>query len=127
LAIPQGLREAPSEPTELQIHRLSARLSTEQIGEVVKRYEAGKSARALAPEFGISPPALLRLLRERNVIVRQQVVTPDQEPAMAREYEDGMKTAELEAKHGLSHGAVLRALHRSGVEMRAKAPRRKSA
>jgi hypothetical protein len=46
---------------------------------------------------------------------------------MAREYEDGMKTAELEAKHGLSHGAVLRALHRSGVEMRAKAPRRKSA
>jgi DNA-directed RNA polymerase specialized sigma24 family protein len=77
LAIPRGTREAPSEPDEFQIHRLSSRLSTEQIDDVVQRYEAG------------------------------------------------MTIAELEEKHGLSHGAVLRALHRSGVEMRAKAPRRK--
>jgi len=41
--------------------------------------------------------------------------------------ESGMTTAELAKKHQLSQGAVLRALHRVGVEMRPKAPRRKSA
>lgn len=111
---------------EFQIHRLSARLSAPQIEEVVRRYEAGESARALASESGVAPSALIRLLRERNVVVRMQVVTPDQEVAMAQEYEGGMTVAELETKHRLSHGAVLRVLHRMDVEMRAKAPRRNS-
>ena len=126
LAKLQGPREAISEPTEFQVHRLSARLSPETIDNIVRRYEAGNSARSLAAEFEIAPSALLRLLRERNVVVRQQVVTHELEAAMARGYEAGITTAELEEKYGLSHGAVLRALHRSGVEMRAKAPRRKS-
>ena len=125
LAIPQGVREAPSAPVEFQIHRLSARLSAEQIDGVIQRYESGESARGLAAEFGIAPSALLRFLRERKVIIRQQVVTPDQEQQMAQEYESGMTMAEIEAEHGLSHGAVLRSLHRSKVEMRAKAPRQK--
>jgi hypothetical protein len=126
LAIPQGSREAPSEPSEFPVHHLSARLSAKQIGDVLRRYETGESASTLATEFGIASSALLRLLRERNVVVRQQVVTPDQEQVMAQEYEGGMTIAERETKHGLSHGAVLRALHRSGVEMPAKAPRQKA-
>ena len=127
LAIPQGTRSDPSEPGDFQIHRLSARFSAEQMEDVVQRYEAGESARALATEFGVAPSALIRLLRERNVVVRRQTITPDQEETMARDYEFGMTVAELKEKHGISHGAVLRALHRLGVEMRAKAPKRKSA
>jgi transcriptional regulator with XRE-family HTH domain len=111
---------------EFQIHRLSARLSPETIDDIVRRYAAGESARSLAQQIGIAPSALLRLLRERNVVVRQQVVTPELEQAMATGYKAGMTVAELKEKHGLSHGAVLRTLHRMGVEMRAKAPRRKS-
>ena len=126
LARLQGSREAASEPTEFQIHRLSARLGAERIEEIVRRYEAGESARTLATESGVAPSALLRLLRERNVVVRRQVVMPDQEAMMARDYEAGKTMAEIEEKHGLSHGAVLRALQRVGVEMRAKAPRRKT-
>ena len=126
MAIPQGTREAPSEPAEFQIHRLSARLSGEQIDDVVRRYEAGESARTLATEHGVAPSALIRLLRERNVVVRRQVITPNQEEMMARDYEAGMTVAELKEKHSISHGAVLRALHRLEVEMRAKAPRKKS-
>jgi hypothetical protein len=126
LAIPEDPRDATSEPAEFQIHRLSARLSAEQIEDVVRRYEARESARTLAAEFGVAPSALLRLLRERNIVVRRQVITQDQEELMARDYEAGMTVAELKEKHRISHGAVLRALHRLGVEMRAKAPRRKS-
>lgn len=124
--MPQGPREAPSELTEFQIHRLSARLRAEQIEDVVRRYEAGESARTVAAESSVAPSSLLRLLRERNVVIRRQIVTPDQEELIARDYEAGLTIAEIETKHGLSHGAVLRALHRMGVEMRAKAPRRKS-
>ncbi|MET4781603.1 hypothetical protein [Glaciihabitans sp. UYNi722] len=109
-----------------QIHRLERRLSAEQVEEIVLRYSARESTRSLAKEFNVAPSALIRLLRERNVVVRQQVVTAEQETTMAREYEAGATMAELEQEHELSHGAVLRALHRSGVEMRAKAPRRKS-
>jgi DNA-directed RNA polymerase specialized sigma24 family protein len=126
LAIPQGPRSDASEPGDFQIHRLSARLSAKQIEDVIRRYEAGESARSLAAEVGIAPSALIRLLRERNVVVRRQTVTPDQEEMMARDYEAGMTVAELKEKHGISHGAVLRALHRLGIEMRSKAPRRKS-
>ena len=69
LAEPQGPREAPSELTESQIHRLSARLRAYQIEDVVHRYKAGESARTLATESGVAPSALLRLLRERNIVV----------------------------------------------------------
>jgi len=123
LAETQGSQEPSSEPTEFTVHRLSARLSPETIDDIVHRYGAGQSARSLAQEFDIAPSALLRLLRERNVVVRQQVVTSELEQTMARDYEAGMTVAELKDKHGISHGAVLRALHRAGVKMRAKAPR----
>ncbi|WP_343924142.1 hypothetical protein [Rhodoglobus aureus] len=127
LAQQQGLRETTSEPPVYQVHRLSAQLGADQIDDIVRRHEAGESARSLANECSVAPSALIRLLRERNVVVRQHVVTSDQEEMMVRDYEAGMTTAELEQKHQLSHSTVLRALHRAGVEMRAKAPRRKSA
>ena len=126
LAVPHATREASCEPTEFQIHRLSARLSSEQIRDVVRRYEGRESARALAAEYDVATSALIRLLRERNIVVRRQTITPKQAELMAREYEAGKTMAELEKQHGISHRAVLRALHRSGVEMRAKTPRKKS-
>jgi len=108
------------------VHRLSGRLSDQQIDEVVQRYESGESARSLAGRFEVAPSALLRLLRERNVVVRRRVVTHEMEQELARDYESGMTVAAIETKHELSHNAVLRALHRAGVEMR-KSGRQKSA
>lgn len=126
LAAITGSRAADPEPSAFRAHRLSARLEASQIEAIVRRYGVGESARSLASECGIAPSALLRLLRERNVVVRRQVVTVEQEVVMARDYEAGMTMAEIETKYELSHGAVLRALHRRGIAMRAKAPRRKS-
>jgi hypothetical protein len=118
-------RDALSGSGTYRVHRLSRRLETEQLDEIIRRYQAGMSATALAREAGIAPSALLRLLRERNVVIRQHGVPEEVALAMGQEYEAGATKAELQEK--FTFGAVLRALHRSGVEMRAKAPRRKLA
>ena len=65
------------------------------------------------------------MLREQGVEISKRRVGEDEANAMAREYQAGATMAELEKEHGLSHGAVLRSLHRSGAEMRAKAPRKR--
>ena len=126
LAEPQGSQRPSGEPTKFQIHRLSARLGPDLIEDAVRRYEVGESARSLASELQIAPSALLRLLRERNVVVRARFVTPEQEKEMARCYDAGMTMVELEVNHGFSHNAVLRALRRAGVDMRGKGRRKRS-
>lgn len=91
----------------------------------MRRYEAGESARSLAAEHSVAASALIRLLRENNVVVRRRKVTDDAAHAMARDYEAGATMTDLEDKYRLSHGAVYRALHRVGVEPRASAPRKR--
>ncbi|WP_108250007.1 hypothetical protein [Planctomonas deserti] len=65
------------------------------------------------------------MLREQGVEISKRKVSDEEAAAMAAEYAAGATMAELEQSHNMSHGAVLRSLHRSGVAMRASAPRRK--
>lgn len=104
---------------------LSLRLSPETVAEIVRRYEEGESARSLAETHGVAASALVRLLRENNVVVKKRKVTDAEARRMAKEYEAGATVREIEAKYALSHGAVLRALHSTQVTMRAKAPRKR--
>lgn len=91
----------------------------------MRRYESGESATSIAKDLGVAPSALLRLLTQKQVVVRRHGLTPKQDAMLAKEYEAGATMAELEKTHRLSHGAVFRALHRAGVEMRESAPRRR--
>lgn len=108
---------------KFQVHSIGERLGQEKVREILRRYRQGESARSLATEYGVAPSALVRLLRENNVVVRRKVVSPETKALLVKEYEEGATVAELEGRHQLSHGSVLRALHKAGVEMRAKAPR----
>ncbi|MEV8339697.1 hypothetical protein [Leucobacter sp. NPDC077196] len=110
---------------QFQVHNIGDRLGQEKVREILRRYGEGESARSLAQEYGVAPSALVRLLRENNVVVRRKVVSPETKALLVKEYEEGATVAELEDRHQLSHGSVLRALHRAGVQMRAKAPRQK--
>lgn len=116
------MSEAP-QPSSIQPQRLSRRLSKDQVADVVDRYRAGESARSIATELGVAPSALVRLLRENGVTVRNTRVTAEKARLMVREYEAGATMRELEARHSLSHGAVYRALHRVGITPREQAPR----
>lgn len=133
---PDGIRKIAAIEGELaprtelpmfKAHRLEDRLGSEGVAEIVRRFEAGESARQLAEEYQVAASALLRLLRERNVVVRKRVITDNETQELARQYEAGATMAELEATHRLSHGAVFRALRRAGVVTRPSAPRRKLA
>ncbi len=107
-----------------KVHRLSARLGSSTVDEIVRRYQLGESATSLAKEYGVAPSALLSLMREQNVVVRERFISPELAETMAGEYRAGATVAELEERHGRSHNAVLRALRSVGVEMRATGRRR---
>lgn len=104
---------------------LTKRFAQATLAEIVRRAKAGESARSLAKAFEVAPSAMTKLLRDRGVTPTKRIVTDDETAVLTQEYEAGATMRQLEAKHGLSHGAVFRALHRSGVETRAKAPRRR--
>ena len=125
LAVPGDRGEGLSETISYRAHELSKRLGTEKLGEIVRRANAGESARSLSRELGVANSALTRMLREEGVVIRKRRVSPEEERVLAAAYEAGNTIAELEKQFKLSHGAVLRALHRAGVEMRAKSPRKR--
>lgn len=125
LAVPGDRNDGLSAPNIYRCHELSKRLGTARVDELCGRARAGESVRSLAREVGVANSALTRMLREQGVEISKRKVSDDEAAAMAAEYEAGATMAELEKKYELSHGAVLRSLHRSGVETRAKAPRRK--
>ena len=86
--------------------------------EVIRRYEAGETAQALAEEFKVSKTALLALLRQNNVVVRRRALTDDQIADLAQRYEAGKTIAALEAETGIPHASIQRALKRAGVQLR---------
>lgn len=124
LASPGNRDDGSSTLPLYRAQTLSLRLSPETVVEIVRRYQEGESARSLAETHGVAASALVRLLRENNVVVKKRKVTGVEARRMAKEYEAGATMREIEAKHQVSHGAVLRALHREGVTMRARAPRK---
>lgn len=125
LAVKGDREEGLSQPVAHQPHEISKRLGVTKLNELVARAQGGESVRSLAREIGVANSALTRMLREQGVSISKRKVSSEDDAAMAQEYEAGATMAELEMKFGLSHGAVIRSLHRSGVSMRAKAPRRK--
>lgn len=128
LAIPgeqtEGLSAPP--PPDYQPHQLSKRLGPKKVEQILQKYQAGESARSLAQQHGVSTSAVVNLLRDNCITVKKRRVSDTEARQMAKEYRAGATMRELESKYDLSHGAVGRALHRVGVEMRAKAPRKKT-
>ena len=85
LAQSLAAREPIEAPVEFQVHRLSNRFSAKQIREIVKRNEAGASARSLESDFGVAPSALIRLLHEQKVVMRRRFVTVELEQPLAKD------------------------------------------
>jgi predicted DNA binding protein len=101
------------------VRQKQTRLTDSQRSEVVRRYEAGESANALAAEFGVDRRTLAGHLRRAGVEVRYRVVDRVDLTEAATLYRSGRSLAVVAAQLGVSAGTVLRALRSAGVQTRA--------
>ncbi|MCU1557720.1 MAG: hypothetical protein JWN09_1715 [Microbacteriaceae bacterium] len=104
----------------VRIQRLSARLGPDRCDELCRRYADGETAQSLADEFSVSKPAVLTLLRARNVTVRGRKLSREQIAEAVREYEAGKSIAQIAVLLGFNPAAIWRALKIQGVQMRPK-------
>jgi hypothetical protein len=95
------------------------KLNDAQRAALIERYLAGESMTRLAPEFGITRPAIAGLLRRRGIAVRPQVkLTELQRVEAVERYVRGQTCAQIGADFGVSGVAILGVLNRRGVAIR---------
>lgn len=110
-------------------------LTDEQVGDVVRRYEAGETTRELAEAFGCSVQPILTALRNQQVTMRKggaqpgdpslrRRFTPEQDKEIAAEYEAGAAIRTIAETRKASTAAVHGALKRTGTQRRDGSPNR---
>jgi transposase len=87
----------------------------------VAAYEAGKSIKELAAEFGINRNTVTAHLRRANIPLRQPGLGAAQTAEVADLYQAGWSSGRLAQRFDVSADTVVRALRQSGVSIR---PRR---
>jgi len=85
---------------------------------VAERYEAGETSIALAGEYGVAKSAILSILREGNVVVRRQPLTPTEVSQAAALYESGRSLSQVAAQMSLKQDTIRLALKARGVRLR---------
>lgn len=104
------------------------KLSDAQRAALIERYLAGESMTRLAPEFGVTRPAIAGLLRRRGIAVRPQAkLTELQRVAAVERYARGQTCAEIAADFGVTGVAILDVLNRRGVPIRRRCTLRNDA
>ena len=86
--------------------------------QIIAEYNAGASSRQLEKHFDISRASIVKLLREANVAIRYQRMSPEQIDEAVRLYVDGWLLVRIGDKLGVNHGTVWRRLRERGVRMR---------
>lgn len=100
-----------------------------QLADVLRRYEAGWSARRLGASLGVDGVVILRILREHGVTIRprseaKRKLTRTQEAELVRQRrEDGLTRADLMARWGVGADVVGRALRRAGAARKSRPQR----
>jgi hypothetical protein len=95
------------------------RLAPKVIEELVARYTAGESIRALSWQHGLSRSGLSHFLEGEGVVLREQGITPEGAERAVRLYESGLTIRQVAERLGSSHGTIQRVLNKQGVSTRA--------
>ncbi|MFD6677755.1 helix-turn-helix domain-containing protein [Rhodococcus zopfii] len=111
-------RKEASHSIRRRTHKLNHRVDTLTLAQLIAEYEAGTSSRQLERHFGISRASIIKLLREADVPIRYQGMSPEQIDEAARLYVDGWSLGRIGDKLGVDHGTVWRRLREHGVKMR---------
>jgi hypothetical protein len=85
-------------------------LTTENVADIVARYEAGETTQQLGTRYGISKTRVGNVLREQGVAIRRQGLSDVQVDEAATLYTAGKSLAWLGAHFDVSHTTVATAL-----------------
>lgn len=107
------------EPAAIPVKSLRRRLSPCEIDNLIARYSAGATIRALSIEFKVSRSGLRHLLQDEGVELRAHGITSEDAEEAMRLYESGLTIRQIAEQLGSSFGTIQRVLHEHGVAMRA--------
>lgn len=94
------------------------RLTDEQRVEVARRYEVGDTTTELAKAYGVAKSTIIGILRERNIVVRRQPMTPDQVRDAVGLYESGLSLSQVALQLNVNQETMRVAIIRAGVQIR---------
>jgi transcriptional regulator of aromatic amino acid metabolism len=95
-------------------------LTTDDLTDIVHRYEAGETTQQIGNRYGISKTRMATVLREQGITIRRQGLTDEQVTEAATLYADGRSLAWLGARYNVSHTTIAAAFGRQGIQLRAR-------
>jgi hypothetical protein len=98
--------------------RIADRLDEPAIDQLVRDYQAGATGWQLATQFGLARSTVIKLLKERGVVVRRPRVTDEDKAEMVRLFLDGMTQVAIAARFGRDPGLIWHVLERAGLKGR---------
>jgi transcriptional regulator of aromatic amino acid metabolism len=93
-------------------------LTTEDIADIVHRYEAGQTTQQIGNRYRISKTRVATVLRNQGITLRRQGLTYEQVSEAADFYRDGRSLAWIGARFGVSHTTVAAILRQRGIQLR---------
>lgn len=95
-------------------------LTTDDLTDIVRRYEAGETTQQIGNRFGISKTRVATVLRGQGITIRRQGLTDEQVSEAATFYAAGKSLAWLGARYDVSHTTVAAAFRRHAFHLRAR-------
>jgi len=85
------------------------------ITELVQRYEAGETSKAIAATYNVRANTILKRLRRAGVAIRTNTRKISDEQLRADYLDEGLSTLAIARKHGVAHSNVYRHLSKLGI------------
>jgi len=111
-------RDKPSHRPVPSVKKKQTRLTDSQQSQVLKRYEAGESAAALAEAFDVHRATIFSLLNRAGTPTRYRVLDDADVSVAQSMYEAGQSLAVIGEHFGVADRTVLNVFRRVGVPTR---------
>jgi hypothetical protein len=93
-------------------------LTSQDIADIVARYQAGETTQQVGTRYGISKTRVATVLREQVVTIRRQGLTDERAREAAKFYVSGRSLAWIGARFGVSNTTITAELRKQGVQLR---------
>jgi predicted transcriptional regulator len=97
------------------VHKLQHRLNEVTIAEPMTRYEAGMTGLQLAAEFDTSKASVMKLLRQRGIVIRQSRFTDAEQADIVRLFREGVTQFKIATRLERDRSSIWHVLHRAGL------------